>query len=61
MYTQNTMQNNSNKQDKSLYTYRIMTVSQNVFSKTCSMCQDRGTLMPEKHSLMLSVGNVHHA
>jgi len=37
-----------------------MTVSQHTFSKTCSMCQYRSTLMPEKQSLMLSVGNAHY-
>jgi hypothetical protein len=42
----------------SLRIYR-MTVSQNTFSKSCSMFQDRGTLMSEKHSRMLSAGNVH--
>jgi len=54
------MQTNSDKHHMSLHTYRIMTVSQNTFSKTCFMCQDSGTLMQEKHSLMLSVGMVHH-
>jgi hypothetical protein len=60
MSTRNSMQTNANKQDMSSHIYRIMTVSQNTFSKTCSMCQDRSKLMPEKQSIMLSVGNVHH-
>jgi hypothetical protein len=50
------MQTNSNECHMSLHTYRIMTVSQSTFSKTCCMCQNRGTLMSEKDS----VGNVHH-
>jgi len=54
------MQTNANKQDMSLHIYRIMTVSQNTFSKTSSVCQDRSTLMQEKQSLMLSAGNVHY-
>jgi hypothetical protein len=54
------MQTNSDKQDMSLHSYMIMTVSQNTLSKTCSMCQYRSTLMPQKQSLMLSVGNVRH-
>jgi len=60
MSTQNTMQTNSNKHHMSLHTYRIMTVSQNTFPETCSVCQYRSILMPEKQSLMLSVGKVHH-
>jgi len=60
MSTQNTTQTNYNKHHMSLHTYRIMTLSQHTFSKTCFVCQDKGTLMSGKYSLMLSGGNVHH-
>jgi hypothetical protein len=41
MSTQNTMHTNSNKHHMSLHTYRIMTVSQHTFSKTCSVSRQR--------------------
>jgi hypothetical protein len=59
MSAQNNVQTNSDKQDMSLHTYRIITVSQNTLSKYV-LCQYRRTLMPEKQSLMLSLGNVRH-
>ena len=50
----------SSAHDVFAYIYRMIEMSQNPVFKTCSIYQDKGTLILEKHNVTLGVGYAHH-